>query len=56
MTSVVRDLLRSFETLSDAEKHGAANLLLRQVVQGEAGDVGVDALDRGRIAVPPRFF
>ena len=44
MTSAVRDLLRSFQSLSDAEKHEAASLLLRQVVQGEAGDVGDDAL------------
>jgi len=44
MTSAVRDLLRSFQSLSDAEKHEAASLLLRQVVQGEAGDVGNDAL------------
>lgn len=44
MTSAVRDLLRSFQSLSDAEKHEAASLLLRQVVQGEAGDIGDDAL------------
>ncbi len=44
MTSAVRDLLRSFQSLSDAEKHEAASLLLRQVVEGEAGDVGDDAL------------
>ena len=44
MTSAVRDLLRSFQSLSDAEKHEAASLLLRQVVEGEAGDVSDDAL------------
>ena len=44
MTSAVRDLLRSFQSLSDAEKHEAASLLLRQVVQGEAGDIGDDTL------------
>ncbi len=44
MTSAVRDLLRSFQSLSDAEKHEVASLLLRQVVQGEAGDMGDDAL------------
>jgi len=44
MTSAVRDLLRRFQSLSDAEKHEAASLLLRQVVQGEAGDIGNDAL------------
>ncbi|MDA0255687.1 MAG: hypothetical protein O3A18_12495 [Planctomycetota bacterium] len=44
MTSAARDLLRSFQSLSDAEKHEAASLLLRQVVEGEAGDVSDDAL------------
>ena len=52
MTSAVRDLLRSFQSLSDAEKHEAAGLLLRQVVQGEAGDIGDDAL----VAVAEEFF
>ena len=52
MTSAVRELLRSFQSLSDAEKHEAASLLLRQVVQGEAGDVGDDAL----IAVAEELF
>jgi hypothetical protein len=52
MTSAVRDLLRSFQSLSDAEKHEAASLLLRQVVQGEAGDVGDDAL----VAVAEELF
>ena len=44
MTSAVRDLLWSFQSLSDAEKHEAVSLLRRPVVQGEAGDVGYDAL------------
>lgn len=52
MTSAVRDLLRSFQSLSDAEKHEAASLLLRQVVQGEAGDVG----DDGLVAVAEEMF
>ena len=52
MTSAVRDLLRSFQSLSDAEKHEAASLLLRQVVQGEAGDIGNDAL----VAVAEELF
>lgn len=52
MTSAVRDLLRSFQSLSDAEKHEAASLLLRQVLQGEAGDVGDDAL----VAVAEELF
>lgn len=52
MTSAVRDLLRSFQSLSDAEKHEAASLLLRQVVQGEAGDIGDDAL----VAVAEELF
>jgi hypothetical protein len=52
MTSAVRDLLRSFQSLSDAEKHEAASLLLRQVVQDEAGDVGDDAL----VAVAEELF
>jgi hypothetical protein len=52
MSRAVRDLLRSFESLSDAEKHEAANLLLRQVVQGEAGDVSDDAL----VAVAEELF
>jgi len=52
MTSAVRDLLRSFQSLSDAEKHEAASLLLRQVVQSEAGDVG----DDGLVAVAEEIF
>jgi len=52
MTSAVRDLLRSFQSLSDAEKHEAASLLLRQVLQGEAGDIGNDAL----VAVAEELF
>ena len=52
MTSAFRDLLRSFQSLSDAEKHEAASLLLRQVVQGEAGDVGDEAL----VAVAEELF
>ena len=39
-------------TLSDAEKHEAAGLLLREVVQGEAGDIGDDAL----VAVAEELF
>jgi hypothetical protein len=52
MTNAVRDLLQSFQSLSDAEKHEAASLLLRQVVQGEAGDVCDDAL----VAVAEELF
>ena len=52
MTSAVRDLLRLFQSLSDADKHEAASLLLRQVVQGEAGDVGNEAL----VAVAEELF
>ena len=52
MTSAVRDLLRSFQSLSDAEKHEAASLLLRQVVQGEKGDVGDESL----VAVAEEMF
>jgi hypothetical protein len=52
MTSAVRDLLRSFQSLSDAEKHEAASLLLRQVVQGETGDVGDESL----VAVAEEMF
>ena len=52
MTSAVRDLLRSFQSLSDAEKHEAASLLLRQVVQGEAGDIHDDAL----VAIAEELF
>jgi len=52
MTSAVRDLIRSFQLLSDAEKHEAASLLLRQVVQGEAGDAG----DADLVAVAEESF
>ena len=52
MTNAVRHLLQTFQSLSDAEKHEAASLLLRQVVQGEAGDVGDDAL----VAVAEELF
>ena len=44
MTSAVRDLLRSFQSLSDDEKREATRLLLRQVMRGEAGDIGDEAL------------
>ena len=40
MTTAVRDLIRSFQSLSDAEKREAASFLLRQVVQDEASDLG----------------
>jgi len=52
VTSAVRDLLRSFQSLSDAEKHEAATVLLRQVVQGESGDVG----DEGLVAAAESLF
>ena len=52
MTSAVRDLLRSFQSLSDAEKHEAASLLLRQVLQGETEDVGDESL----VAVAEEMF
>jgi hypothetical protein len=52
MTSAVRDLLRSFQSLSDAEKHEAASMLLRQVLQGETGDVCDDAL----VAIAEELF
>jgi len=40
MTNAVRNLIRSFQSLSDAEKREAASFLLRQVVQDEASDGG----------------
>ena len=52
MTNAVRDLPRSFQSLSDAEKHEAATLLLRQVGKGGAGDIGDDAL----VAVAAELF
>jgi hypothetical protein len=42
MTTAVRDLIRSFQLLSDAEKREATNFLLRQVVQDEASDLGTE--------------
>jgi hypothetical protein len=44
VTSAVRDLIRSFQAWSDAEKHEATSLLFKQVVQGEADDIGDDTL------------
>ena len=52
MTSAVRDLLRSFQALSDAEKHEAASLLMRQFAQGEAGEIG----DETFVAVAEELF
>lgn len=52
MTSAVRDLLLSFQSLTDAEKHEVASLLLRQLLQGETGDVCDDAL----VAVADELF
>jgi hypothetical protein len=43
MTTAVRDLIRSFQSLSDAEKREAASFLLRQVVQDEASDLGAES-------------
>ncbi|MDX1969637.1 MAG: hypothetical protein SFV23_20855 [Planctomycetaceae bacterium] len=43
MTSAVCDLLGPFQALSDTEKHKAARLPLKQVVQDEAGDLDDDA-------------
>ena len=42
MTTAVRDLIRSFQSLSDAEKREAASFLLRQVVQDETSDLGTE--------------
>ena len=44
MTTAVRNLIRSFQSLSDAEKREAASFLLRQVVQDEASDLGEEPL------------
>lgn len=52
MTSAVRDLFRSFQSLSDEEKREAISLLLRQVVQGEAGEVGDEVL----VAIADELF
>jgi hypothetical protein len=42
MTTAVRNLIRSFQSLSDAEKREAASFLLRQVVQDETSDLGTE--------------
>jgi hypothetical protein len=52
MTHAVRDFLRSFQLLSDAERHEAASLLLRQVAQAETGGLGDDTL----VAVAEELF
>jgi hypothetical protein len=52
MTNAVRNLLHSFQSLSDAEKHEAAALLLEHVTGAKPGDVGEDAL----VAIAEELF
>ena len=44
MTEAVQALLDTFDALTEAEKQEAAAQLLRRVVEGESGDVPVEAL------------
>ena len=44
MTEAVQGLLDTFDALTEAEKQEAAAQLLRRVVEGESGDVPVEAL------------
>ena len=44
MTAAVRELLNTFDTLSDADKREATVQLLRRVVDEESGDVPEEAL------------
>ena len=44
MTAAVKELLKTFDTLSDADKREATVQLLRRVVDEESGDVPEEAL------------
>lgn len=44
MTEAVRQLLQTFDTLTDAEKQDAVVQLLRRLVEEEAGDIPDDSL------------
>ena len=44
MTTAVKELLDSFDALSDAEKHEAAAHLLQRALQLPAGDIPEPAL------------
>lgn len=44
MTTAVKELLNTFDALTDTEKHEAATQLLRRVIIGELGDVTEDVL------------
>ncbi len=44
MTTAVKELLNTFDALTDQEKHEAATQLLRRVLVGESGDVTEDVL------------
>lgn len=44
MTTAVKELLNTFDALTDTEKHEAATQLLRRVLVGESGDVTEDVL------------
>jgi len=44
MTQAVQELLWTFDALTNAEKHEAAALLLRRVVDAESGDVPGESL------------
>ena len=44
MTEAVRELLHTFDTLTDAEKQEATVQLLRRAIEDESGDVPEDAL------------
>ena len=42
--SSLKDLLSTFDLLTDSEKYEAASQLLRRVIEGESGDIPEDAL------------
>lgn len=52
MTTAVKEILRTFETLTDAEKQAVTSELLRQVVVSEQGDLP----DEGLILAAEELF
>ena len=56
MTATVRQLLDSFEALSDADKHQAAVEILRRFAGATEGDLPEGALvEAGRVLGHPRL-
>jgi hypothetical protein len=44
VTGAVKDLLNTFDSLTDSEKYEAASQLLRRVIEAESGEIPEETL------------